>query len=49
MSNTISGGAAGASTQLIVYPLDYARTRLVNQVQQQFNGLTDCLLKTCKS
>ena len=52
-SNLLSGGAAGASTQLVVYPLDYARTRLANQVQKNrsfhFNGLTDCLIKTYKS
>lgn len=51
--NLAAGGAAGASTQVVVYPLDYARTRLANQVQKgasalQFEGLTDCLLKTYK-
>ncbi len=51
--NLGAGGAAGASTQLVVYPLDYARTRLANQVKKgsslHFNGLTDCLIKTYKA
>jgi len=36
----------------IVYPLDYARTRLASDVgsgKAQFNGLLDCLTKTVKS
>jgi len=49
MINVASGGAAGAGSLLIVYPLDYARTRLASDVgtgKQQFNGLLDCLKKT---
>merc|ERR1711861_7030 len=44
-----SGGAAGAASLSIVYPLDYARTRLASDVgsgKKQFNGLMDCLKKT---
>lgn len=51
MINMISGGLAGAGSLLIVYPLDYARTRLASDVgtgKQQFAGLTDCLVKTVK-
>merc|ERR1712087_547387 len=47
--NMASGGAAGAASLTIVYPLDYARTRLASDVgsgKQQFNGLADCLKKT---
>jgi solute carrier family 25 (adenine nucleotide translocator) protein 4/5/6/31 len=50
--NMASGGLAGAGSLLIVYPLDYARTRLASDVgggKQQFNGLIDCLTKTVKS
>jgi len=46
-----SGGAAGAASLTIVYPLDYARTRLASDVgsgKKQFNGLIDCLTKTAK-
>lgn len=46
-----SGGAAGAASLTIVYPLDYARTRLASDVgggKKQFNGLMDCLTKTAK-
>jgi len=44
-----SGGAAGAASLTIVYPLDYARTRLASDVgsgKKQFEGLFDCLKKT---
>jgi solute carrier family 25 (adenine nucleotide translocator) protein 4/5/6/31 len=44
-----SGGAAGAASLTIVYPLDYARTRLASDVgtgKKQFEGLADCLKKT---
>jgi solute carrier family 25 (adenine nucleotide translocator) protein 4/5/6/31 len=47
-----SGGLAGAGSLCIVYPLDYARTRLASDVgsgKQQFNGLLDCLKKTVKT
>jgi len=46
-----SGGLAGAGALTIVYPLDYARTRLASDVgggKKQFNGLVDCLTKTAK-
>jgi len=46
-----SGGLAGAGSLCIVYPLDYARTRLASDVgatQKTFNGLSDCLIKTAK-
>merc|ERR1711957_2877 len=46
-----SGGMAGAASLTIVYPLDYARTRLASDVgtgKKQFNGLADCLKKTAK-
>merc|ERR1719502_1591082 len=49
MTNLASGGAAGAGSLTIVYPLDYARTRLASDVgsgNPQFTGLVDCLVKT---
>merc|ERR1712071_278628 len=52
MVNVASGGLAGAGSLLIVYPLDYARTRLASDVgsgKQQFSGLLDCLKKTVAS
>merc|ERR1719460_910189 len=48
-ANMASGGLAGAGSLTIVYPLDYARTRLASDVgsgNPQFNGLLDCLMKT---
>merc|ERR1719498_549829 len=48
-TNMASGGLAGAGSLCIVYPLDYARTRLAADVgsgKRDFNGLADCLKKT---
>jgi len=48
-ANMASGGLAGAGSLTIVYPLDYARTRLASDVgsgNPQFSGLFDCLGKT---
>lgn len=49
VSNVAAGGMAGASSLLIVYPLDFARTRLAADVgtggNRQFTGLVDCLRK----
>jgi len=54
--NVASGGAAGASSLLFVYSLDYARTRLANDAKaakgggaRQFNGLIDVYKKTLAS
>merc|ERR1712147_460728 len=50
--NMASGGLAGAGSLLIVYPLDFARTRLASDVggkERQFTGLADCLKKTVQS
>merc|ERR1712230_328755 len=52
--NLASGGAAGATSLLFVYSLDYARTRLANDTksakkggaERQFNGLVDVYRKT---
>lgn len=49
--NIFSGGMAGAGSLMIVYPLDYARTRLASDVgagKQLFDGLLDCISKTVK-
>lgn len=49
MTNLAAGGAAGACSLLIVYPLDFARTRLAADVgknsQREFTGMVDCLRK----
>jgi solute carrier family 25 (adenine nucleotide translocator) protein 4/5/6/31 len=54
VGNIMSGGAAGAASLCVVYPLDFARTRLAVDVgkagaERQFNGLADCLAKVFKS
>jgi len=53
LGNMASGGAAGATSLLFVYPLDYARTRLAADIGKgegrEFHGLTDCLMKTFRS
>jgi len=57
VGNLASGGAAGATSLLFVYHLDYARTRLANDAksskkgggERQFNGLVDVYRKTVAS
>ena len=51
--NLASGGAAGSVSLMFVYSLDYARTRLSNDLksakkggEKQFNGLIDVYKKT---
>lgn len=52
LGNMASGGAAGATSLLVVYPLDFARTRLAMDVgkgdAREFTGTVDCILKTAK-
>jgi len=52
-TNMASGGLAGAASLLIVYPLDFARTRLAADVGKgtgrEFTGLVDCITKTVKN
>ncbi|KAL9119405.1 MAG: hypothetical protein Q9187_004041 [Circinaria calcarea] len=54
--NLASGGAAGATSLLFVYSLDYVRTRLANDSknaksggERQFNGMLDVYKKTLAS
>ena len=50
-ANLVSGGLAAAASMTIVYPLDYARTRLASDVgsgKATFSGLGDCIMKTAK-
>ncbi|XP_024941101.1 ADP,ATP carrier protein-like [Cephus cinctus] len=53
IGNLAAGGAAGATSLLFVYPLDFARTRLAADVgkgdQREFKGMADCLTKVFKS
>jgi len=48
-----SGGAAGATSLLVVYPLDFARTRLAVDVgsgkAREFTGTWDAISKTAKN
>jgi len=48
--NMAAGGVAGGASLAVVYPLDFARTRLAADFgkgsgDRQFNGLSDCLKK----
>jgi len=54
IGNVASGGAAGATSSLFVYPLDFARTRLAADIgkgkgDRQFAGLNDCISKIYKT
>lgn len=48
-----SGGLAGAGSLTIVYPLDFARTRLAADIgkegHREFTGLVDCLTKVART
>ena len=53
-ANIASGGLAGGLSLMFVYPLEYARTRLVTDIksrggERQFSGLIDVYVKTLKS
>eukprot|EP00802_Teleaulax_amphioxeia_P002009 Tamp_02011.p1 GENE.Tamp_02011~~Tamp_02011.p1 ORF type:complete len:538 (+),score=76.27 Tamp_02011:1571-3184(+) len=51
-ANMLSGGLAGGSSLLFVYPLDFARTQLafdgVRGAEREFTGVIDCLAKTVR-
>lgn len=53
IGNLASGGAAGATSLLFVYPLDFARTRLAADVgkgkDREFTGLANCIGKIYKT
>lgn len=54
MSQMLSGGLAGACTITLVFPLDFARTKLSTDLLQeggkrQYNGLFDCFKKVVKA
>ena len=54
LSNILSGGLAGTTSLMFVYPLDFARTRLgtdmgKSKAERQFTGMSDCLSKIVKS
>jgi len=54
LGNLLSGGLAGATSLMFVYPLDFARTRLAADIgkgaaERQFTGLVDCIGKISKS
>jgi hypothetical protein len=48
-----AGGLAGAGSLLIVYPLDFARTRLAADLgrtgqDREFQGIVDCVTKVAR-
>jgi len=54
LGSLLSGGMAGATSLLFVYPLDFARTRLGVDIgkaasERQFKGLSDCCMQIFKS
>lgn len=55
-ANLLAGGCAGVTALTAVYPLDFARTRLAADLggsrgigKREFNGITDCLVRTVRS
>ncbi|KAK4528347.1 hypothetical protein GAYE_SCF55G6288 [Galdieria yellowstonensis] len=51
--NLAAGGAAGATSLFVVYPMDFARTRMGVDVgkgeTRLYNGIIDCISKTAKT
>lgn len=51
--NLASGGAAGATSLLVIYPLDFARTRLATDIgkgaNREFKGFTHCISTILKT
>jgi len=50
----LSGGLAGGTTELFVYPLDFVRTRLVsdmatNPSERRYRGIWHCMVKTVRT
>jgi len=51
INNLMAGGMAGATSMVICYPLDFARTRLASDLKAgkpQFDGIYDCIASTIK-
>jgi len=49
VNNLMAGGMAGATSMVICYPLDFARTRLASDLKAgkpQFDGILDCIKTT---
>ncbi|GMT04487.1 hypothetical protein PENTCL1PPCAC_26661, partial [Pristionchus entomophagus] len=54
VGNLVAGGGAGVATFLIIYPLDFTRTRLAidmgrSKESREFRGLMDCIAKIVKA
>jgi solute carrier family 25 (adenine nucleotide translocator) protein 4/5/6/31 len=51
LMNALSGGCAGSITLIFVYSLDFARTRLANDIRspREFSGLVNVYVKTLRS
>jgi len=41
-----AGGAAGATSMCVVYPLDFARYRMAIDNEKKYNGMADCIKKS---
>ena len=44
-----AGGAAGATSLTVSYPLEYTYTRMAADVGGHYTGIIDCLTKTVKT
>jgi solute carrier family 25 (mitochondrial adenine nucleotide translocator), member 4/5/6/31 len=54
LGNLASGAATGATSAVVVHPLDFARTRLGADIgrvdeEREFLGVWDCIRKICRS
>lgn len=53
LTNLLKGGTAGAISIMVVYPLDYIKTKMATDLgkkpgEREFNGFTDCVKKVAR-
>jgi hypothetical protein len=46
--NSIGGTLGGVTTRLLLYPFDYTRTKMANDIQKKDGGIVKTLLTTIK-
>lgn len=48
LMNSIGGSLGGITTRLLLYPFDYTRTKMANDITRKDGGIVRTLLNTVK-
>jgi len=48
LMNSIGGSLGGITTRLLLYPFDYTRTKMANDITKKDGGIVRTLLNTIK-